>query len=260
MSGADAEELLAQARRLDAEAIHAGEESAAGRELRARAAALRVELVGERVYPVVVCSLCFRLTGWTTAAGQCDICARHAARQAAEAASGWPVAVGWPQPAAPPRAARGRGLSARLRRGESRDQSVVRAWMHYVEPGDTGPVEPEQGYELEVATRDEIERIDGSGILVRFTTLTHRFGRSGWERQQSTRIGRSLLPNPAEFGAELPIASLVEAWGDYQHAVAVINRRSWSEQSAAREARSATLASRTQALREQEHTSELLQE
>ncbi len=132
--------------------------------------------------------------------------------------------------------------------------------MAHVEPGDTGPVEPEPGYELELATRDEIERIDGSGVLVRFTTLTHRFGGSEWERRGTTRIGRSLLPNPAEFAAELPIATLVEAWGDYQQAVAAINRRSWHELSAAREAQRASLVSREQAFREQQHTSEFLRE
>ena len=106
-----------------------------------------------------------------------------------------------PQPRRSPRAPLGsRGLR---RRGESRDQAAVHAWMAHVEPGDTGPVEPEPGFELELATRDEIERIDGSGVLVRFTTLTHRFGGGDWERSGDDADRPPLLPNPAEFAAEL---------------------------------------------------------
>ena len=59
--------LPAEARRLEDEAIEAGEETAKGRELRAQAAALRVRALGERVYPVLVCGQCFTVTGWLSA-------------------------------------------------------------------------------------------------------------------------------------------------------------------------------------------------
>jgi hypothetical protein len=265
MSAPRFEELLAEARRLDAEAIHMGEEGAHGRTLRARAAALRVEAIGERVYPVLVCSACYRLTGWTSARGRCDACLRHAAARAEESSGSWPsrLVPSYPKPSSAPPAPLGARLAARLGHRRALDQAVVRTWMAHVEPDETGPVDPEVGYEIEVAVRDEVERIDASGMLVRFTTLTHRFGGGGWERLSSTRVGRSQLPLPAEFAADLPIAALVEAWSDYQQALAAIGRRSWRAELDAREAREAERAGEAtsaQAVRDQRHTSDLLHE
>ncbi len=255
---------LERARALDAEAIAVGEDGPRGRELRTQAAALRVEAVGERVYPVVVCTSCFRLTGWTTAAGSCDACARHAARRAAEAgAGGWGSAAAqapFPQPLTAPALPLGVRLAASIGARGALHAALARAWREHVEPGDTGPIDPEPGYEVEGAVRDEIERLDGSGVLVRFATATHRFAAGGWERLPSTRIGRSLLPNPAEFAADLEVAMLVEAWGDYQAAVAAINRATWNALAERREAERLGRAARSEALHAQEHTAELLKE
>jgi hypothetical protein len=132
--------------------------------------------------------------------------------------------------------------------------------MERVEPGETGPVEPEPGYELEWSTRDEVERIDGAGMLVRFATMTQRFGEGSWEPLATTRIARSVLPNPAEFAAELPMLTLVEAWSDYQQAVAAFNRRAWSSESQRREANRVGRAERNDAVREQQHTADMLHE
>jgi len=262
VSAARFEELLAEARRLDGEAIRIGEEGAYGRTLRARAAALRVEAIGEKAYPVLVCAACYRLTGWVSAQGRCDACLRHAAARAEEAAGVWPsgVAHDYPRPTSAPPAPLGARFAARLGRRQALDKAVVATWMARVEPGETGPVEPEVGFEIEVATRDEVERMDASGILVRFATLTHRFGGAGWERLASTRVGRSQLPHPAEFAADLPIATLVEAWSDYQQALAAISRRSWQARLEARQEGQTGEQTREHAFSEQQHVSDLLHE
>lgn len=262
MSDVVPDELLEQARRLDAEAIRVGEEGAHGRALRAQAAALRVEAIGARVYPVLVCAACFRISGWTGDGGRCDLCLRHEALRARSGAVGWPsqpaAVYPGPKPSPPlPLAARlaaGLGSRARLER------ALAFRWLERVEPAQTGPIDPEQGFELDLALRDEIERVDGAGLLVRFATASHRFGPEGWERLPSSRVGRSSLPNPAEFSAELPIEQLAAAWVDYRAALEEINRRRWAAEEARREQERQTVEARRRLLREQAHTAELLEE
>jgi len=55
-----------------------------------------------------------------------------------------------------------------------------------VDPGATGPVEPEAGFELEVAHRSEAEAPDRSCILVRFTTARRRFDGKSWSHTDAT--------------------------------------------------------------------------
>jgi hypothetical protein len=252
---------LGRAAELDAQAIYAGEETEAGRDLRARAAAIRLEAVGPRDYPVIVCRSCFRITGWTGGDGRCDPCLRHAAVKAAQAAT-----TGWidltPQPLAEPRPQHPLPLWTRLAAGLGRRQALDRAlvlrWQQHVDPGQTGPIDPEPGFEIEVALRDEIERIEGPGVLVRFSSLTHRFEEGGWSPLPSTRVGRAQLPNPAEFAGDLAIEHLASAWADYRQALEAINRGAWSQEDARREQARLGGAERDQALREQRHTAELL--
>jgi hypothetical protein len=259
------EALLEHARRLEAEAITLGEEGQRGRALRAEAAASRLEALGERPYPVVVCDRCFTLTGWLDAGGSCDRCARRRLRLAAEAASGGfargPAAPGYLRRQPAPPAPLSLRLAARLGRRQVLARTLAQRWAEHVEPDLSGPIVPEPGYELEAAFRDEVERCDAHGILVRFTTATVRFaGAGGWERLETTRLGRSALPNPAEFAAELPIEALAEAWGDYRTQVTLWNRRVWVEVAAAREQARSGALDRAETLREQQNTSQLLKE
>src|SRR5262249_37485684 len=76
--GSAREELEAEARRLEAEAIVSPEDGPADRTLLQEAAAVRRQALGDRVSPVLVCSTCFRLTGWLDAQGRCDDCLRRA--------------------------------------------------------------------------------------------------------------------------------------------------------------------------------------
>jgi hypothetical protein len=259
MSSETREELFVEAQSLEADAVEADEESAAGRELRAQAARLRVQALGERVYPVVICATCYAVTGWTSAEGSCDSCLRRAQLHAAysDPHSGW-VAVDDRRPAsqrpsAPPLRLR---LSALLGRGAGDD----RTWLARVEPDETGPVSPEPGYELEIAKREEIAAADGSGIVIRFSTLRHRFAEGDWVPLQTTKIGRRAVLVPGEFSAGLPIEQLAEAWGDFRGAVDAFNRRAWAHDSQTREAARLAREEREEVLREQQHVADLLDE
>jgi hypothetical protein len=244
--------LPVEARRLEDEAIEAGEESPKGRELRAKAAALRVQALGERVYPVLVCGNCFAVTGWTDENGVCDKCVRASklASDFSDAHSGW-VDLGAP---------RVLGSQPRRRRFRLRRQREVDTWLSRVDPGETGPIAPEERYALEVARRDELEAADGSGLIVRFRTATCRFADGAWVDEASSDIAARDLLVPTEFGASLPAEQLAEAWGDFRAAVHESNRRAWSLESARRDRQRQADATRADAMREQRDAADLLDE
>jgi hypothetical protein len=256
-------ELPTQVQVLEAQAADAGESSPAGRSLLAQAARLRVQALGERSYPVVVCSECFRVTGWTDAGGLCDPCVRSRQREAAYSdPHGGFVVLGDSRPVtAPAEPQAGPSLVGRLLGGKgARERARVETWMTRVEPDDTGPIAPEEGYELEVAHRDEVEAADGSGMLIRFRPATHRFADGRWVPLETTRIGSRDLLIPVEHAAGLPAEQLVDAWLDYRTAVDELNRVRWSRESGERESRRVARAEHDDALREQRDVLELLDE
>lgn len=225
----------------------------------------RAQALGQKAYPVLICASCHRLTGWVSADGACEPCVRRAVVDAAFAdpRGGW-VRIVWA-------AATGRSTRRPLEPGRIRLAAALGwpaaehrleldYWLVHVEPGVTGPIEPETGYELEVALRDEVELMDGSGILVRFQPVTHRFDSVSWRALAATRINHSAVPNPAEFPATLPIERLVEAWFDYQQAVVAFNRRRWAGIAAAREASWQIAEASNYDLRGQRGAAELLHE
>jgi hypothetical protein len=128
-------ELLTQAQALEAHAIEAGEGTYAARRFLEQAARLRVQALGERSYPVVVCSECFRVTGWVDAGGLCDPCLRSRQREAAYSdPQGGFVVLGDSRPAAAPANPQaGPGLVGRLLGGKgARDRALVETWMKRV--------------------------------------------------------------------------------------------------------------------------------
>ncbi len=253
------EELSRRALELDAEAARVGDGTAAGGELRAQAAALQVEALGPRIYPVLVCGSCFRVTGWTDATGNCDTCLRREQLRAAysDPHGGW---VDLTEPAASPQAT-GKPLLKRLAGALGRGEAPGHAWHVLVEPGETGPISPETGYEIEVARRDQVAAPDGSDtILIRFSTAISRFGGTGWQRLETTRARHTSLLVPTEFAADLPIEQISEAWGDYKNAVHAFNRAVWAQQSGAREQRRQADGARQDALDRQRDVAELLSE
>lgn len=226
---------------------------------------MRAQALGEKAYPVLICASCHRLTGWVSADGACDPCVRRAAVDAAFAdpRAGW-LRIVWVaatgrstrRPLVPRRVR----LAAELGWPAAEQRLALDFWLLHVEPDGTGPIEPETGYELEIALRDEVELTDGSGILVRFQSMTHRFDSVSWRALAGTRITRSAVPNPAEFPATLPVQQLVDAWFDYQQAVVAFNRRRWAGIAAAREASWQTAEASKHDLRAQRGAAELLHE
>jgi hypothetical protein len=259
VSAADqSQQLLAQARALEAQAARAGELTSHGRSLLAEAAQLRVRALAGRAYPVFVCSECSRVTGWLGRSGRCDSCLRRAQTRAAytDPRAGFVVL----EDARPQRARThtGRGLVARVLAGPGRAKAD--AWLARVDPNTTGPIDPEPGYGIEAAHRDEVAAVDGSGMLVRFRTATHRFDGHGWDELETTRIAHHQLLVPSEHAAGLPAEQLVAAWLDYQAEVDGVNREAWSHESARREADRVARAAQADMLREQRGAVELLDE
>jgi hypothetical protein len=148
----------------------------------------------------------------------------------------------------------------RLGLPRGRDRARVDAWLARVDPDETGPISPEPGYEVEVAERDEVETVDGSGMIVRFRTAAHRFDGTGWVELDGTRIATGGVPFPAEQSAALPTEQLVEAWLDFKGAVRAFNAGVWSAESQRREAARLARNAHDEAVREQRSAVDLLDE
>ena len=255
---------LAGADKLHVEAIDAGDDTPRGRELRAQAAKLRIEALGQRSYPVLVCERCLQLTGWTSSEGLCDPCLRHAQTQAAysDPHGGFVNLNETRRPyESPPGGHSKPGAIARILGGRAgRERARAVTWLTRVDPDRTGPIDPEAGYEVEVAHRDQIDAVDRSGLLVQFRTATHRFDEDEWVELGTTKARRDQLVFPTEQSAALPAEQLVEAWLDYRAAVEAFNCARWTDQSAERERNREAAAAREQALTEQQHAAELLDE
>jgi hypothetical protein len=78
-----ADELFREALALESRAAEAGEENPDASAMRKHAAELRKQAFGPKVYPVLVCSSCSRITGWTGTDGRCESCLRSAQLDAA---------------------------------------------------------------------------------------------------------------------------------------------------------------------------------
>ena len=246
------DELLAQAAALDAEAIAAHSDERPQAVLRRQAAELRVQALGARPYPVLICSSCFRLTGWLGADGVCAPELRHRRHAGA----------GWPQAGAGrlPLPAESGPLLRRMRRtlgvGGRRDRA--RAWLARVEPGETGPVAPEEGWELEVGVKFEQEAPEGPDLLVYFDAASVRFEYGAWRPVDGTHGGKPRRLVPREFAASLPVEALVEAWTDFLQEVGDHNRSVWHAETARRVAHAAEIRARHEAAELQRGTSDLL--
>ena len=246
------DELLAQAAALDAEAIAAHSDERPQALLRRQAAELRLQALGPKPYPVLICSSCFRLTGWLAADGVCAPDLRHRRN----AAGGWPST----EDRRPPLPAESGPLLRRARRalglGGTRDRA--RTWLARVEPGETGPVAPEEGWELEVPVKFEQEAPEGPDLLVFFDAASVRFEYGAWRPVDASRGGKPRRLVPREFAASLPVAALVEAWNDFLQELADHNRRVWQAETARRAGDAAAERARRDAAELQRGTSDLL--
>ena len=223
-----AAELLAQAEALDAQAAEVDFDGAASAALRRQAAELRVQALGPKPYPVLICASCSRLTGWLSADGVCAGDVRHRQERAGE----W-LRVDDRRPQLP---GDGGPLLRRLKRslgiGSARDRS--RAWLEHVEPGETGPIEPEERWELELPVKHEERAPEGPDLLVCFDVASLRFEYGAWRPAERTHGGKPPRLMPREFAASLPVVALAEAWNDFAAEVTAHNQRVWEAERARR--------------------------
>lgn len=246
------DELLARASALDAEAVAAHSDERPQAVLRRQAAELRAQALGPKPYPVLICASCFHLTGWLGADGVCAPDLRHRRHTA----SGWPST----EDRRPPLPAESGPLLRRMRRmlGLGSRHDRARAWLTRVEPGETGPVAPEESWELEVPVKYEQEAPEGPDLLVFFDAASVRFEYGAWRPVDGTRGGKPRRLIPREFAASLPVAALVEAWTDFVQEVDDHNRRVWHAEATRRVAHAAELEARHEAAELQRGTSDLL--
>jgi hypothetical protein len=222
----NAAELLAQADALDAQA--ASIDGAAAAALRRQAAGLRVQALGPKPYPVLICASCSRLTGWLSAEG---VCAGETRRRH-QPAGGW-ITVDDRRPPLPGDTV---PLLRRLRRslGVSGARDRSRAWLEHVEPGETGPIEPEEAWELELPVKHEERAPEGPDLLICFDVASFRFEYGAWRAADRSRGGKPPRLMPREFAASLPVVALAEAWNDFAAEVTAHNANVWQAEAARR--------------------------
>lgn len=247
------DELLIEAAGLDDEAARLADTHRRAYELRQRAASLRVEALGQRPYPVLVCSACARLTGWLGADGACALDIRR--RQERSDPNHLGVCDRRIRPATQ-RTTLLRQVKRGLGVGTSRDR--VREWLTKVDPGTTGPVMPEEGWALEWPVKAEEQAPAGSDLLVVFDVQSYRFEYGSWRECATTPHGKPPRLVPREFAASLSIEALAEAWNDFEAEVVEHNERVWSSEQRRRDQAAQGERERAAAYESQHGTSELL--
>jgi hypothetical protein len=245
------DDLLAKADALDDEGLRAS--SAKQDELRKRAAGLRVEALGAKPYPVLVCASCYELTGWLDENGDC---ATDAMRRLQDSAGGFadvrddrPRYEDAPAPV-------GRRVARAIGLGRRRDRA--REWLEWIEPGETGPVDPEEGWEIEAPISYEQPAPSGPHLLVHFDTQSLRFEDGAWRPADTTHGGKVRRLVPREFPASLATDALAEAWSDFKEEVAEHNRAVWAPEAERRAAAAAAAEERRLAGEIESGTSRLL--
>jgi len=247
---AASDELLSQADALDAQAAGLPEEDQRAAALRRQAADLRVEALGQRPYPVLICSACFRMTGWLGAEGACATDTRRSATS-----NDWSVGDRRARPVAQPAT-----LLRRMRRGLGVSTSRDRAkeWMTKVDPDATGPVAPEEGWGIEWPVKAELPAPEGPDLIVTFDVQSYRFEDGSWRECDVTPGGKPRRLVPREFAASLAIDALAEAWNDFEAEVAAHNARVWATERARRDGTDQINRERSAAYESERGTSEIL--
>jgi hypothetical protein len=231
---------------------------ARARELGGEAARLRMEVLGEKPYPVLACSECWQLTGWLGSDDRCDVCISSARREAAFAdphGSFLNLASERSDQSRSGAAAWKRWAAALGARGPLERERVA-AWNDRVDPDETGPSAPEDGFVIFDVGRGEWPAPEGNDVLVRFSTFAYRFESGGWRRTNQTGGPTPLTPHV--FPASLPMEQLAEAWSDFRDEVHAYNAAIWAEEAARRERDRQEAKARAEAQEEQGGTSTLL--
>jgi hypothetical protein len=217
-----------------------------------------MQVLGEKPYPVLACTQCWRLTGWLGSEGRCDVCISSARREEAYAdPQGSFLAV--PETHAEASARKQpawKRAAAVLGVGGPLAEARLEAWCEHVDMGVTGPPSPEGGFVALDAESDEWPAPEGHDLLVRFTTRAYEFRADGW--QQAAHTGGPVVLTPHVFPASLPIDQLAEAWNDYRDEIDRWSAARWEAEQARREQERADAKELAEAREEQTGTSTLL--
>jgi hypothetical protein len=209
-----------------------------------QAAALRREAFlaeGDRDYPALTCPHCLRLTGWLATSGNCDYCdyaVKAISLIRGHNRNAWwrekpvflSVGLRYDQAVAHEyrNVRRGPGQPSflyALRKGEEHERARLLAWGKETLEllNDCAPAAPQEGYELWLAERFELEAVDGSDVLVHFRATRHRWAEGKFHRLVST-LPQAQIANPQAFSATLEPQALASAWYDFKLAVAYVNQ------------------------------------
>jgi hypothetical protein len=205
-----------------------------------RAGELRLEAYQGRDYPTSLCPCCHRL-GWTSASGRCDYCLWAAKAVGLMAKGGlfrWDereaclaLCARYDHAAAVEyrdvRRGAGLGLFWPFQRKRYAVERLA-AWGKVVHEisSSFGPAEPEDGYELWIPERFELEALDGSAILVHFRATRYRWQLDGFLRL-ATKLRQAEIEPPNCFSATLAPAALASAWYDFRVAIDTVNADEW---------------------------------
>ncbi|HEY7632185.1 MAG TPA: hypothetical protein VH817_15875 [Thermoleophilaceae bacterium] len=254
MSGDDT--LLAKAAQLEDQART--EPLSRARELGLEASRLRMQVLGEKPYPVLACSQCWQLTGWLGSDDRCDVCIASAKREAAYA----DPQGSWVQFEERAPRARGQGPATwkRLAAAIGVDGPLVlarnAAWGEKVDTGVTGPPTPEDGFVVFGAERVEWPAPEGHDLLIRFSPVAYQFAGGAWHHTIQT--GGPVPVTPHVFPASLPMDQLAEAWSDYKDEIGRWASERWAAEDARREAEREDAKATAEAREDQTGTSTLL--
>lgn len=212
----------------------------------------RLEALGPKPYPVLICGECFRLTGWVGADGTCAPCIHT--RQTRD-----PNRLGFGELHArhePERVPLLRRVKRSLGVGSDRDR--VREWLAKVEPDETGPVAPEDGWTIEWPVRSERPAPEGPHLLVVFDVQSFRFEYAAWRPAATSSGGKPRTLTPREFSADIETAALAAAWIDFKSEVTAHNRHVWEAEAERRDTGERAAAERRLADELEHGTSRLL--
>lgn len=113
----------------------------------------------------------------------------------------------------------------RLRRIEQHEAKL--AWAKMIgEPGEDGPIDPEEGYEIIAAEKHEHLDEELKRVIVNFHAGRYRFEHRHWVR---TGLADKAVTyeGPRSFNLD-DDAALASAWFDYSEACAEVNRAAWA--------------------------------
>ncbi len=100
-------------------------------------------------------------------------------------------------------------------------------WNAWIDPAETGPWSPSEGFEIEAASQTTQIGPEGSELLLRrFESVSLRFEAGSWRRirDHHRRVPKPDSLAPTTMPLSLPIELQAEAWNNFRAEVKTFNR------------------------------------